>query len=138
MQTGEVIGRCQSCHTQHHFVSFLKQIDESVPAGLDLHLVLDNYAAHKAPAVRRWLARHPRFHLHFIPTHSSWLNQVERWFAKITEQRLRRSAFHSVADSEKAIRQYLELNNQNPTPFVWTASADLILGKVAHLYGELT
>ena len=136
--TGEVIGRCQSRHTQRHFVSFLKQIDESMPAGLDLHLVLDNYAAHKAPAVRRWLARHPRFHLHFIPTHSSWLNQVERWFAKITNEAIRRGSFRSVPHLRQTILDYIAANNRAPKPFVWTASADLILGKVAHLCGELT
>lgn len=138
VKTGQVIGRCQSRHTQHHFVSFLKQIDESVPASVNLHLVLDNYAAHKAPAVRRWLARHPRFHLHFIPTHSSWLNQVERWFAKITNDAIRRGNFHSVPHLRQTILDYIAAHNRQPKPFVWTASADLILGKVGHLCTELT
>jgi transposase len=138
VQTGEGIGRCQSRHTQHHFVAFLKQIDASTPVGLDLHLVLDNYATHKAPAVARWLARHPRFHLHFIPTHSSWLNQVERWFAKITNEAIRRGSLRSVPHLRQTILDYIAAHNRRPAPFVWTASADLILGKVAHLCSELT
>lgn len=92
--------------------------------------MLDNYGTHKAPKVAAWFKRRPRYHLHFTPTSGSWLNQIERWFAKLTEQRLRRSAFHSVAELERAIRLYLASNNRQPTPFVWTASADLILGKV--------
>ena len=137
IKSGKVIGQCQARHTQHQFVGFLKQIDASVPAALALHLVLDNYAAHKAPAVRRWLARHPRFHLHFIPTHSSWLNQVERWFAKITTEAIRRGNFRSVPHLRQTILDYITANNREPTPFVWTASADLILSKVAHLCSEL-
>ena len=135
--TGRIIGRCQARHRQQEFVRFLDQIEASVPAGFEIHLVLDNYATHKTPKVAAWLKKRPRYHLHFTPTAGSWLNQIERWFAKITEQRLRRSAFHSVADLEKAIRQYLETNNQNPTPFVWTASADLILGKVEALCSRI-
>lgn len=128
--TGKVIGRCHARHRHQEFLRFLRQIDQSVPANLEVHLVLDNYGTHKAPKVAAWFKRRPRYHLHFTPTSSSWLNQIERWFAKITDQRLRRSAFRSVAELESAIRQYLETNNKNPTPFVWTASADLILGKV--------
>jgi transposase len=135
--TGEVIGRCQPRHRHQEFLRFLQQIEEAVPADLEIHLVLDNYGTHKAPKVAAWFRRRPRYHLHFTPTSGSWLNQIERWFAKLTEQRLRRSAFHSVDDLEKAIRQYLEINNRNPTPFVWTASADLILGKVGALCSRI-
>jgi transposase len=135
--TGKVIGRCHPRHRHQEFLRFLQQIDAAVPAGLEIHLVLDNYGTHKAPKVAAWFKRRPRYHLHFTPTSGSWLNQVERWFAKITEQRLRRSAFHSVEDLERAIRQYLETNNRNPTPFVWTASADLILGKVEALCSRI-
>lgn len=131
--TGEIIGRCQPRHRHQEFLRFLQQIEDAVPAGLEVHLVLDNYGTHKAPKVAAWFKRRPRYHLHFTPTSGSWLNQIERWFAKLTEQRLRRSAFHSVADLEQAIRQYLASNNRHPTPFVWTASADLILGKVGAL-----
>lgn len=131
--TGKVIGRCQSRHRHQEFLRFLDQIEARVPAELEVHLVLDNYGTHKAPKVAAWFARHPRYHLHFTPTGASWLNQVERWFAKITDQRIRRSAFKSVKELEKAILSYVESNNQNPKPFVWTASADLILGKVQKL-----
>jgi len=127
----------QARHTQRQFRQFLRDINAATSADLDLHLVLDNYATHKTPAVRRWLARHPRFHLHFIPTHSSWLNQIERWFAKITNQAIRRGSFRSVQHLRQTIRLYIAANNQDPKPFVWTASASLILGKVSHLCGEL-
>jgi transposase len=125
-----VIAQCHRRHRHQEFVRFLERIEAEVPADLEIHLVMDNYATHKTPKVDRWFRRHPRYHLHFTPTSASWLNQVERWFAKITEQRLRRSAFHSVADLEKAIEDYIANNNPNPKPFVWTASADLILNKV--------
>jgi transposase len=113
-------------------VKFLAEIDAAVPAedGVAIHLVTDNYATHKTPAVRRWLARRPRFVVHFTPTSGSWLNQVERFFAEITEKRIRRGAFRSVAASEAAIRKYLEHHNAVPKPFVWTADADLILNRV--------
>lgn len=128
--TGKVIAQCHRRHRHQEFVRFLERIEAEVPADLEIHLVMDNYATHKTPKVERWFRRHPRYHLHFTPTSASWLNQVERWFAKITEQQLRRSAFHSVADLEKAIQDYIANNNANPKPFVWTASADLILNKV--------
>ena len=137
VKTGQVIGQCASRHTHRQFLNFLKQIDQATPAGKDLHLVLDNYATHKTPAVRRWLVRHPRFHLHFIPTHSSWLNQVERWFAKITNDAIRRGNFLSVAQLRQTILDYINAHNRDPQPFTWTASADMILGKVAHLCNEL-
>ncbi len=135
--TGEVLGRCHARHTHKEFLAFLKQIEERTPAGLDIHAVLDNYATHKTDAVVRWLARHPRWHLHFIPTHSSWLNQVERFFAELTRKRLQRESFTSVVQLRCAIRDYLKTHNTNPRPFNWTASAELILGKVQHLCKEL-
>ena len=129
--TGMVIGECLPRHRHREFLRFLKRIDKETAADLDLHLILDNYATHKTAEVRRWLAAHPRFHLHFTPTSASWLNLVERFFAEITEQRIRRGVFNSVADPEKAIMDYLEQHNANPKPFVWTASAGAILEKVA-------
>jgi len=137
VQTGKIIGQCHARHTHQQFLHFLNTIDASTPTGQDVHLVLDNYATHKTPTILRWLQRHRRFHLHFIPTHSSWLNQIERWFAKITNQAIRRGSFHSVPHLRQTILDYIAANNRDPKPFVWTASADLILGKVAHLCGEL-
>ena len=131
--TGKVIGQCHKQHRHQEFLRFLARINEQVPAELELHLVLDNHGTHKAPKAAAWFKRHPRCHLHFTPTSASWLNQVERWFAKITEQRIRRSAFKAVADLERAITDYVSKNNENPKPFVWMASADLILGKVQRL-----
>ncbi len=130
--TGNVIGRCHTRHRQQEFVRFLDLIDSRVPreAGVEIHLIIDNYGTHKAPKVKRWLQRHPDFHLHFIPTSSSWLNQVERFFAEITEKRIRRGAFRSVKELERAIEEYLEKHNANAKPFVWTASANLILERI--------
>jgi transposase len=130
--TGEVIGRCHRRHRHQEFVKFLNEVDARVPKepGVEIHLIMDNYGTHKAPAVKRWFLRHPEYHLHFTPTSSSWLNLVERFFAEITEKRIRRGAFRSVAALEQAIKQYLEDHNRNPRPFVWTADADLILGRV--------
>ncbi len=131
--TGKVIGECHRRHRHQEFLKFLKRVDAEVPQDRDIHLVMDNYGTHKTPTLIRWFARHPRYHLHFTPTSASWLNQVERWFAKLTEKRIRRGSFNSVQSLEKAIRDYLQLNNQDPKPFVWTADADLILGKVQGL-----
>jgi transposase len=130
--TGNVIGRCHTRHRQQEFVRFLDLIDSRVTreAGVEIHLIIDNYGTHKAPKVKRWLQRHPDFHLHFIPTSSSWLNQVERFFAEITEKRIRRGAFRSVKELERAIEEYLEKHNANAKPFVWTASANLILERI--------
>ena len=130
--TGEVIGTCHRRHRQQEFVKFLNAVEAALPRepGVEVHLVLDNYGTHKTPAVKRWLLRHPEYHLHFIPTSSSWLNQVERFFAEITERRIRRGTFRSVAALERAIRDYLAEHNKNPRPFVWTADADLILKRV--------
>lgn len=132
--TGKVIGECHRRHRHQEFLKFLDLVDSKLPADeREVHLVLDNYGTHKAPKVVRWFARHPRYHLHFTPTSGSWVNQVERWFAKITEQRIRRGSFENLRSLEKAIEQYLNYNNENPEPFVWTADADLILGKIQRL-----
>jgi transposase len=128
--TGVVVGQCLPRHRHDEFLKFLKTIDRQTPAGLDIHLILDNYATHKHENVRRWLAKHPRFHLHFTPTSSSWLNLVERWFRDLTDKALRRGVFHSVPDLIAAIEAYLQANNADPKPFTWTASADSILDKV--------
>lgn len=128
--TGKIIGQCHRRHRHQEFLRFLNRIDSQVPTELEIHLVLDNYATHKTPKVAAWFKKRPRYHLHFTPTSASWLNQIERWFAKITEQRLRRSAFLCVADLERAIESYIATNNAQPKPFTWTASADLIFSKV--------
>ena len=129
--TGEVIGQCMQRHRHQEWLRFLRAIDRAVPKPLDVHLIADNYATHKHPKVKAWLARHPRFHMHFTPTSASWLNQVERFFGLITEERIRRGVFHSVAELEAAIHDYLEHHNADPKPFIWTASALDILQKVA-------
>jgi transposase len=131
MLDGKVIGDCMPRHRHQEFIRFLKKIDNETPAGLDLHLIVDNYGTHKHPRVKSWLKRHPRFNLHFIPTSSSWLNMVERWFREITDKRIRRGTFKSVPDLIAAIMDYLENHNQNPRVFVWSAPADKILTKVA-------
>lgn len=127
---GTVIGECFSRHRHEEFLKFLRQIDRETPAGMDLHLIVDNYATHKHPTVTQWIAKHPRFHLHFTPTSSSWLNLVERWFAEITRKRIRRGAFKSVADLVDAIETYLAHNNAHPKPFRWTKNVAEILEKV--------
>jgi len=132
MLEGRLIGQCMPRHRHQEFLKFLKQIDAETPADLDLHLIVDNYATHKHPKVKAWLKRHERFHLHFIPTSSSWLNLVERWFREITAKRIRRGVFKSVAQLIEAIRAYIEEHNDNPRPFVWTAKAADILDKVRH------
>jgi transposase len=130
MAEGKVIGTCMQKHRHQEWIKFLKLIDAQTPPELDLHLIVDNYATHKHPSVQRWLKRHPRFHVHFIPTSSSWLNLVERWFREITEQRIRRGTFRSVEQLIQAIEEYIAHHNQSPQPFVWTAKADEILAKV--------
>lgn len=127
---GRVIGECYQRHRHQEFLRFLKRLDRELPSGKALHLILDNYGTHGHPKVREWLARHPRFVLHFIPTSSSWLNLVERWFAELTQKSVRRGSFHSVDDLEQAIAAFLDAWNANPTPFVWTASVEKILEKV--------
>ena len=128
--TGKVIGQCLPRHRHTEFIKFLNTIDREVPKGLQVHLILDNYSTHKHVAVQRWLQRHKRFHLHFTPTSSSWLNQVERWFRDLTEKNLRRGIFASVPDLIASIEAYLKAHNADPKPYVWTATAESILAKV--------
>jgi transposase len=127
---GKLIGTCMPRHRHQEWIKFLKQIDQQTPPGLDLHLIADNYATHKHPRVLAWLKRHPRFHLHFTPTSSSWVNLVERWFAEITDKRIRRGTFNSVNQLTGAITGYIENHNQQPKAFVWTAGVEKILAKV--------
>jgi transposase len=131
MLDGKVIGDCMPRHRHQEFTRFLKKIEVETPSELDLHIIVDNYATHKHPHVKSWLRRHPRFQLHFIPTSSSWLNLVERWFREITDKRIRRGSFASVPELITAIREYLDNHNQNPRVFTWTASAERIVAKVA-------
>ena len=125
---GMVVGECKQRHRHQEFLQFLRRLDREFPPDLDLHLILDNYGTHKHPKVKNWLTKHRR--LHFTPTSSSWLNQVERWFAKLTDKRIRRGTFFSVEELEQAIQKYLEENNQQPKPFIWTATVEQILAKV--------
>ena len=127
---GEVIATCMKRHRHQEWIKFLRMIDEQTPRELDLHLVVDNYATHKHEKVQRWLKRHPRFHMHFIPTSSSWLNIVEGFFRNLDQKRLKRDAFRCVPELIDAIIEYVENHNDNPTPIVWTAAADKILQKV--------
>ena len=129
--TGEVIGQCHRRHRAVEFRSFLKTIDKEVPDELQVHLIMDNYATHSAPEIQRWLKKHPRFHFHFVPTYSSWLNQVERWFALLTERALRRGVHRSTQALERAIRDFIAAHNEDPKPFVWTKTADQIIAAVA-------
>jgi transposase len=131
LSSGSVIAQHYRRHRHQEFLRFLKLIDAAVPKDLDLHLVLDNYATHKTPKVKEWLIRHPRFHLHFTPTSSSWLNLVERWFAELTNRKLRRSAHRSVTELEADVRQWINEWNAAPKPFVWTKTADQILDTLA-------
>ena len=130
-QSGRVIGSLYSRHRSIEFRKFLDQIDTAVPTDLDVHLVLDNYGTHKTPLIQRWLAKRPRFHVHFTPTYASWLNLVERWFAELTTKQLRRNAHRSVAALKRAIREFLDMHNEDPKPIVWTKSADDILASMA-------
>ena len=127
---GTVIGSCKKKHRHEEFLAFLKELDRKTPKEMSLHLVLDNYGTHKHPTVLRWLKRHPRFHLHFIPTSSSWLNMVERWFREIIDKRIRRGSFKSVPDLINAIMRYLDNHNQNPRVFIWSASVETIMSKI--------
>jgi transposase len=129
--TGEVFGQTKSRHRSAEFVQFLDAIDHQVPRYLAVHVVLDNLSTHKTPRVKRWLQRHPRFALHFTPTHASWLNQVERWFAGLTEQQLRRGSHRSKKELRAAIEAYIAKTNGKPKPFVWVKSADQILRSIA-------
>jgi transposase len=127
---GQVIATCMSQHRHQEWLRFLRIIDQQAPADRAVHLIADNYATHKHPKVKRWLARHQRFHVHFTPTSASWLNMVERFFRDLTQRRLRRGVFHSVSELEAALQTYIVQHNQNPRPFIWTAKASDILEKV--------
>jgi transposase len=130
---GVVLGRCMQKHTHQEFIRFLNAVEREVPAGKIIHAILDNYATHKHPKVRAWLARHPRWVFHFTPTSGSWLNAVENFFSALTRRRLRRGAFSSIVDLQAAINRYLDEHNQNPKPFVWTKPAKDILAKIDRL-----
>lgn len=130
MTEGRLIGTCMPRHRHQEWIKFLKLIDQETPEDLDLHLIVDNYATHKHPKVAAWLKRHPRFHVHFTPTASSWLNLIERWFREITDKRIRRGVFHSVKQLVATIDTYIGEHNDNPRSFVWTAKAETILEKV--------
>ena len=128
--TGEILGECYPRHRHQEFLRFLKTIDEDVPDDLDIHLILDNYATHKTPTVQRWLAKRSRFHVHYTPTYSSWLNLVERWFAILSERKIKRASHRSTRELERDIRDFLKHTNQQPKPFLWTKSADQILASI--------
>ncbi len=128
--SGKVIGRCFDRHRHQEFLRFLRLVDTQVPRKLQIHMIVDNYGTHTKPEVKAWLAKHPRFHLHFTPTSSSWLNLVERWFAGLTDKMIRRGVFGSVDDLVAAIEEYLRVHNDDPKPFMWTATAEQILTKV--------
>jgi putative transposase len=130
---GQVINKCHRQHRHQEFLKFLKHIDSNVPADLDLHLIMDNYASHKHPKVRSWLAQRPRYHMHFTPTYSSWLNQVERWFALITQRAIRRGSFRSTKELIARIDEFVQHYNRHSRPFCWTATADSILAKLQRL-----
>jgi transposase len=131
MAEGRLIGQCMPRHRHQEWIQFLRLIDAQTPSDLDLHLIVDNYCTHKHAKVKSWLRRHPRFHIHFIPTGSSWLNLIERWFRDLTDKRLRRGAFKSVGQLIRAIMDYIQAHNEEPKSFVWTANVDEILAKVS-------
>jgi transposase len=137
MASGKLIGQCMPRHRHQEWLKFLKLIDAQTPAELDLHLIADNYSTHKHPNVKKWLARHPRFHLHFVPTSSSWLNMVERWFREITTKRIRRGSFRSVDALVQAIQAFIAAHNEDPRPFVWTADLKDILPKIMRAHEAL-
>lgn len=129
---GTVIGTCYPRHRNEEFLKFLRKIDRETPPGLALHLILDNYGTHNHPNVKKWLEKRSRFHLHFTPTSSSWLNLIERWFGEITRKRIRRGVFKSVPELVAAIEDFIRINNKSPKPFVWTKKVEEILEKVNH------
>ena len=129
---GTVIGSCMPRHRHEEFLQFLRKINRDTPAGLDLHLIVDNASTHKHANVKAWLSKHPRFHLHFTPTSSSWLNLIERWFGELTRKRIRRDSFYAVSELIAAIEHYIKTNNEQPRPFVWTARVEDILAKISH------
>jgi transposase len=130
--TGEVFGRCHRRHRHQEFLKFLNRLEKEIPEeeGVEIHLVMDNYGTHKVDKVKRWFAKRPRFVVHFTPTGSSWINQIERWFASLTEECIRRGSFTSVQDLEKAIHAYMRAHNEEPKPFIWTATAESIFEKI--------
>jgi transposase len=135
--SGKVIGRCFRRHRAKEFLRFLDTIEAAVPANQDLHLICDNYATHKTPAVKAWFASRPRYHVHFTPTHSSWLNQVERWFALLSTRAIKRGTHRSTLALEEAIAEYIAVSNEDPKPFVWSKSADEILASIARYCGRI-
>jgi transposase len=130
MLDGKLIGECHPRHTNVEFLGFLQRLDGEMPPELALHVIVDNYGTHKHPNVQAWLADHPRFHLHFTPTGSSWVNMVERFFSKLTTHRIRRGSFRSVPELEAAVAEYIAEANRSPKPFVWTATVERIMGKI--------
>ena len=128
---GRVVGQCFERHRHQEFLRFLRHLDQEFPGPTPLHLVMDNYGTHQQPKVRTWLEQHPRFVPHFVPTSSSWLNLIERWFAELTSKRVRRGSFHSVEELEKAITEFLAVWNEHPKPFVWTATVESIKEKLS-------
>jgi transposase len=131
LKTSRVIGRLHRRHRSSEFRQFLDVIDAQVPAELDVHIIVDNYGTHKTALIRKWFAKRPRFHLHFTPTYGSWINLVERWFAELSNKRIRRGVFRSVKELEAAIREYIDVHNEDPKPFLWTRTADQILESIA-------
>jgi transposase len=129
MLDGTIIGSCYPHHRHEEFLKFLQTIDRSTPRRRDLHLILDNYGTHTHPVIKEWLSKHPRFHLHFTPTSSSWLNMIERWFGELTRKRIQRGTFASVPDLTGAINEYIRIHNREPKPFVWVKKVDQILVK---------
>lgn len=129
--TGNVLGKCFRRHRSKEFLQFLRLIDKNVPPELDVHLIMDNYATHKTDAVKKWMLRNPRFHMHFTPTHASWLNQIECWFSILTEKQLKRGSYSSARQLEQAIYEFIEVHDEDPAPFRWTKTADDILGSLS-------
>jgi transposase len=137
LKTNKVIAQLQHQHRSLEFRGFLDVIEAQVPAELDVHIIVDNYGTHKTALIRKWFAKRPRFHIHFTPTYGSWINLVERWFAELTNKRIRRGVFRSVKELETAIREYIDVHNEDPKPFVWTKTADQILASIAR-YAQRT
>lgn len=137
LKTNQVIAQLKRRHRSLEFRRFLDVIEEQVPAGLEVHIIMDNYGTHKTALIRKWFAQRPRFHVHYTPTYGSWINLVERWFGELTNKRIRRGVFRSVKELEAAIREYIEVHNEDPKPFVWTKTADQILASIAR-YAQRT
>jgi len=137
LKTSKVIAQLKHRHRSVEFRQFLDLIEAQVPAGLEVHIIVDNYGTHKTALIRKWFAKRPRFHVHFTPTYGSWINLVERWFAELTNKRIRRGVFRSVKELETAIREYIDVHNEEPKPFVWTKTADQILASIAR-YAQRT